>query len=66
MFNTHSHRASTLFCVRVYVQSVRGITSYTAFSLTGGRGGVPFRVRFDNNNTIRILELSLQAAGTDE
>ena len=25
-----------------------------------------FRVRFDNNNTIRILELSLQAAGTDE
>ena len=26
---------------------------------------VPFRVRFDNNNTIRTLELSLQAAGTD-
>ena len=28
-------------------------------------GRVPFRVRFDNNNTIRTLELSLQAAGTD-
>ena len=27
---------------------------------------VPFRVRFDNNNTVRVLELSLQAAGTDE
>ena len=26
---------------------------------------MPFRVRFDNNNTIRTLELSLQAAGTD-
>ena len=39
MFSTHSHRASTPTCVRVYVQRVRSITSYTAFSLTGGCGG---------------------------
>ena len=69
---THGDNTGARRGCRFFAESPINIIPAAAKSMCDGcastspfqRYIVPFRVRVDNNNTIRTLELSLQAAGT--